>query len=326
MAHLTQRLPNLQQTDRLVKIGDSSNGTVLRSELEGVLKVWKQNLTDLGTIKTRPGVDADDAVVMAQHDALASRILSLETLMQSDDATLDVFQEMVDFVKNNRADIDSLTTTYTAGIAAVQADVDQNEIDSDAADAALAARATALEAFKALFDSAISVIQDGANWDTIIKHDLNINGNIQSNGTQIFNSTTKELKNVASVDSSTDAVLSATGIAYTDALAAKHSMRYKQVLHSASASAYFGSIVKADTFVTKVTIKVNTAFDGNATLSIGDDNDLTLFGDLNAANMSSVGVYSLPVIMKLSADKQPKYTISGSPTQGDLEIFLEVSA
>lgn len=326
MAHLTERRPDLKQVNQILQFGNSSNGTVLRSELEGVLKVWKQNLSDLGTIKTRPGVEADDAVVMAQHDVLASRITALETLVQSDDATLDVFQEMVDFVKVNRTDIDSITSIANAGIAAVQANVDQNKLDSDAADAALAARATALEAFKALFDSAISIVQDGANWDTIIKHDLNVNGNIQSNGTQIFNSTTKELKNVASVDSGTDAVLSATGIAYTDALAAKHAVRYKKVLHSDSASAYFGSIIKTDMFVTKVTIKVNTAFDGNATLSIGDDNDLTLFGDLVAADMSSVGVYSLPVIMKLSADKQPKYTISGSPTQGDLEIFLEVSA
>ena len=326
MAHLTERRPDLKQVNQILQFGNSSNGTVLRSELEGVLKVWKQNLSDLGTIKTRPGVEADDAVVMAQHDVLASRITALETLVQSDDATLDVFQEMVDFVKVNRTDIDSITSIANAGIAAVQANVDQNKLDSDAADAALAARATALEAFKALFDSAISIVQDGANWDTIIKHDLNVNGNIQSNGTQIFNSTTKELKNVASVDSGTDAVLSATGIAYTDALAAKHAVRYKKVLHSDSASAYFGSIIKTDMFVTKVTIKVNTAFDGNATLSIGDDNDLTLFGDLVAADMSSVGVYSLPVIMKLSADKQPKYTVSGSPTQGDLEIFLEVSA
>jgi len=326
MAHLTERRPDLKQVNQVLQLGNSSNGTVLRSELEGVLKVWKQNLTDLGTIKARAGVEADDVVIMEQYNELSAKIAQIEIVLASDDETLKKFQDMVDFVKNNRTDIDSITSIANAGIAAVQADVDQNEIDSDAADAALAARATALEAFKALFDSAISIVQDGANWDTIIKHDLNVNGNIQSNGTQIFNSTTKELKNVASVDSGTDAVLSATGIAYTDTLAAKHAMRYKKVLHSDSASAYFGSIVKADMFVTKVTIKVNTAFDGGATLSIGDDNDLTLFGDLVAADMGSVGVYSLPIIMKMTADKQPKYTVSGSPTQGDLEIFLEVSA
>lgn len=324
--HLTERRPDLKQVNQLLQLGNSSNGTILRSELEGVLKVWKQDLATIGRIKSAEGVEGDDAVVMTQHDALASRITALETLVASDDATLDQFQEMVDFVKNNRADIDSLTTTYNAGIAAVQADVDQNEIDSDAADAALATRATALEAFEVLFKNAITVTQDGSNWDLYLDKDLYINNGALLVGNATIISAGRELKNIAGVDAGTDSVLSATSIAHTDSLAAKHAIRYKQVLHSNSASAYFGSIIKADMFVTEAVIKINTAFDNNATLSIGDDNDLTLFGDLTAADMSSVGVYSLPVIMKLSSDKQPKYTISGSPTQGDLEIFLKVSA
>lgn len=326
MSHVPQILPDLAQSSAQLQIGDDSVGTVIKSESNGVIKLLLQDLVTTARLKLAQGVDADDAVAMAQHSAVESRVTALETLLASDDLNLDEAQEWVDFMKNNATDIAALSTSLNASIAAVQADVDQNEIDSDAADLALQNRATALEAFETLFKAGLSVIADGSDWDVYIDKDLYLNGGALLVGNATIISAGRELKNIAAVDAGTDAVLSATSIAHTDALAAKHAMRYKQVLHSSSSAAYFGAVVKQDTYVTSLKFKVNTAFDGNATLSVGDDGDITLFGDLNAANMAQVGIYEVPVAMKMSADKQPKYTLGGSPTQGDVEIFMEVSA
>lgn len=326
MAHIPQILPDLSQTSAQLQIGDDSVGTVIKSESDGVVKVFLQDLVTLGKVKLAAGVDPDDAVAMAQHDVLASRITSLETLVASDDVNLDEIQEIVDFIKANEADIAALTTSLSTQIAAVQADVDQNEADSDAAEAALATRATSLEAFETLFKAGLSVVADGVDWDVYVDKDLYINGGALLVGNATMLSAGRELKNVAGVDAGTDAVLSATSIAHTDELASKHAMRYKQVLHSSTSAAYFGAVVKQDTFVTSLKIKVNTPFDGGATLSVGHDGDITFFGDLNAANMAQAGIYEVAVAMKLSADRQPKYTLSGSPTQGDVEIFMQVSA
>lgn len=325
MSHIPHILPDLVQTSDELQIGDDSLGTVLKSTSNGVMHVLLQDLVTYGKLKLAQGVDANDAVAMAQHTALDGRVAALETLLASDDLNLDEAQEWVDFMKNNATDITALTTSLNTQIAAVQADVDQNEVDSDAADAALDTRVVSLEAFETLIDSAVSVVNDNGKEDLIVEHDVNVQENWYANGTKVLNAA-RQLSNIVSVDSGTDTVLSATGIAHTDALAAKHAVRYKKVLHSDSSAAYFGSVVKQDCFITGITFKVNTGFDAGATLSVGDDGDITLFGDLNAANLSQVGTYHMPIYMKMSADKQPKYTVSGSPTAGDVEIFLEVSA
>ena len=326
MSHVPHILPDLVQTNDELQIGDDSLGTVLKSTSNGVMKLLLQDLVTAGRLKLAAGVDADDAVAMAQHTALDTRVTALETLLASDDLNLDEAQEWVDFMKNNATDIAALTTSLNTQIAAVQADVDQNEADADAAIAALDVRATDLEAFETLFKAGLTVLADGADWDVYVDKDLYLNGGALLIGNATMLSAGRELKNVAGVDAGTDAVLSATSIAHTDAIAAKHAVRYKKVLHSDSSAAYFGSEIKQDCFVTGITFKVNTAFDASATLSVGDDGDITLFGDLSAANMAQVGTYYLPTYMKMSADKQPKYTLSGSPTVGDVEIFLEVSA
>lgn len=323
MSHIPQYLPDLAQTSSQLQIGDDSVGTILKSTGNGLIKLLLQDLTTLGKLQLAAGVDPDDAVAMSQHSALATRVGALETLLTSDDLNLDEAQEWVDFMKNNATDIAALSTSLNSAIAAVQADVDQNETDSDAAEAALEARATTLEAFETLFKAGLTVTADGADWDVYVDKDLYLNNGALLVGNAQIITAGRELKNIASLDAATDTLVSATSIAYTDDHASKNNMRYKQVLFNSTSAAYFGSVIKQDTYVMSLKVKVNTPFDGNTTLSIGHDGDITFFGDLNAVNMGQAGIYELPIAMKMSADMQPKYTLSGSPTQGDLEIFLK---
>ena len=323
MSHIPQYLPDLAQTSDELQIGDDSVGTIVKSTSNGVIKLLLQDLTTLGKMQLAAGVDPDDAVAMSQHSALATRVGALETLLASDDLNLDEAQEWVDFMKNNATDIAALSTSLNASIAAVQADVDQNETDSDAAEAALDARATTLEAFETLFKAGLTVTADGADWDVYVDKDLYLNNGALLVGNAQVITAGRELKNIAALDAGTDTLVSATSIAYTDDYASKNNMRYKQVLFNSTSAAYFGSVIKQDTYVTSLKVKVNTPFDNNATLSIGHDGDITFFGDLNAANMGQAGIYEIPITMKINSDVQPKYTLSGTPTQGDVEIFLK---
>lgn len=322
MAHTPHILPDLSQTSDALQIGDDTVGTVVKSQSNGILKVLLQDLVTLGKVKIAVGVDPDDAVAVAQHAALEARVGALETLLASDDLNLNEAQEWVDFMKNNSTDIASLSSNLNATIAAVQADVNQNEADADAAVAGLDARVVVLETFESLIDSAISVVNDNGKEDLVVEHDINVQENWYSNGTKVLNAA-RTLSNIVAVDAGTDTVLSATGIAYTDSLELKQAMRYKEVLHSSSATAYFGALLKQDTYVTSLVVKVTTPFDNNTTLSLGHDTDVSYFGSLSAANMAQVGHYEIPIALKLGADIQAKYTLTGVPTQGALEIFLK---
>ena len=322
---IPQILPDLTQTSSQLQIGDDSIGTVIKSTSNGVFKVLLQDLVTLGKVQLAAGVDAEDAVAMSQHSALVTRVGALETLLASDDLNLDEAQEWVDFMKNNSTDIAAISTNINNAIAAVQADVDQNETDSDTALGLLQNRATVLEAFETLFKAGLNVVADGSDWDVYVDKDLFLNGGALLVGNAQIITAGRELKNIAALDAGTDTLVSATAKAHADDIGAKSAVRYKEVLHNSTSAAYFGSIVKQDTFVTTLKVKVNTAFDNNATLSIGHDGDVSYFGSLDASNMAQVGLYEISIALKVGADIQPKYVLSGSPTQGELEIFLSPS-
>lgn len=326
MAHVPHFLPDLVQVSDKVQFGDDTVGTVIESSSAGVLKAIMQDYVTLARVKLAAGVDADDAVAFSQHTALDARVGAIETLLTSDDVNLDEAQEWVDFMKQNSTDISALSTSLNAAVAAVQADVDQNEVDSDAAEAALDVRATALEAFETLFKNAITVTADGADWDIYLDKDLYINSGALLVGNATIISAGRELKNIAALDAGTDTVVSATGKAYTDVLAAKHAVRYKNIAHTDAGAAAFGTSVDSGLSVLRLYIRVNTAFDAGATLDIGHATDAGYFGSLSAANLAQAGVYEIAVARKMATTEQPRFTLSGSPSVGDCEVFLEVTA
>jgi hypothetical protein len=325
MAHERHAITTLGEVAHALSIGNKVEGTVLKSVSEGVLQVLLQDMATLGRIKIAQGVDPEDATAMADHTTLMARVAAIETILQADDATLDEIQEIINFVKNNAADITTLSTNLNAAIAAVQADVDQNEVDSDAAELALQNRATALEAFQASFDAAFSLVNDNGLLDVVVENDLNVNGNIQSNGTQIFNSTTKALKNVSALDAGTDAVVSATGKAYTDAHAAAVKVRHKSITHSDAGGAAFSTQIDSGLYVSVLQVRVTAGFDAGATLDIGHAGDAGHFGSLDAGQLGSVGTFEIPVYRLLTQDLQPRFTLSGAPTVGAVDFALIVA-
>ena len=326
MAHDRHVLPQLEEVAEHIQLGDDSIGTVLKSSALGVLQVLLQDMVTLGRLKLADGVDADDAVAMAQHTTLAARVTALETLLASDDLNLDEAQEWVDFMKNNATDITALTTSLNTQIAAVQADVDQNEADSDAADLALQNRATALEAFQADFNAAFTLVNDNGLLDTVVENDLIVNGNVMLKGTQVLNTATMGIKNIAAVDATSDATFSATGIAYTDAHAAKVKVRSKSIVHTDAGGAAFSTIISSGLYVSELQIRVVTGFDAGATLDIGHASDAGYFGSLTDVQLAQAGVYTIPVYKTMGADQQPRFTLSGAPTQGEAHVALTVMA
>ena len=326
MAHDRHVLPQLEEVADHVQFGDDSVGTVLKSSALGVLQILLQDMVTLGRLKLADGVDADDAVAMAQHTALAARVTALETLLASDDLNLDEAQEWVDFMKNNATDIAALTTSINTQVAAVQADVDQNEADSDAADLALQNRATALEAFETLFKAGMNVLADGADWDVYFDKDIYLNSGAIFVGNATIISAGRELKNIAALDAGTDAVVSATGIAYTDAHAAKVKVRSKTILHTDAGAAAFSTQIDSGLYVSELQIRVTTGFDAGATLDIGHATDSGYFGSLTDVQLAQAGVYTIPVYRTMGADQQPRFTLSGAPTQGEVHVALTVMA
>jgi transcriptional regulator with XRE-family HTH domain len=89
---------------------------------------------------TAPTATAGNSTTQLATTAFVSTAVA--NLVDNAPGTLDTLNEIATALGNDA----NLSTTLTNSIAAVQADVDQNELDSDTADAALSARITTLEA------------------------------------------------------------------------------------------------------------------------------------------------------------------------------------
>ena len=325
--HVKHAIPELSQVNDTLTLGNHVDGSVLQSQSEGLVKLLKQDLLTLGNLQLAEGVAAEDAVVMSQLAIVDSRVAALETLLASDDLSLDEAQEWVNFMKDNAADIASLSTSLNAAIAAVQADVDANEADSDAAEAALDSRAVTLEAFKNKIDSAIDVVFDGTEENTVIRHDVLVNQDWYANGIKVLNAARK-LQNIVSLDAATDAVVSATAIAHTDALEAKLKARDVTIYHNNVGASDFATMIPAGVTVERLAIKVITPFDGSATLSVGNATDAGFFKTIagnDAAILGQVGVNEFLLLEEISADMQPRFTLSGNPSVGEMYIMLTIA-
>ena len=80
-----------------------------------------------------------------EQGSQGTRISSLETLIASSDTALDTLQEIVDFVKLNRTDLDALTTASISGLDAALGVLTSGVSDNAAAIVVNAAAIAALE-------------------------------------------------------------------------------------------------------------------------------------------------------------------------------------
>jgi len=167
--------------------------------------------------------DAADAALSGRLDvleadpttetALATERARIDAILAGADADKDTFAEIVTLINSVDTENDNAFAAYVlsndAAVAAVQADVDQNETDSDAADAALSGRldvleadpttATALAAVQAdvdqneadadAADAALGVRIDEIEDGFAFQGDISTTNNLSVTGTSDFNGT-----------------------------------------------------------------------------------------------------------------------------------------
>jgi chromosome segregation ATPase len=98
-----------------------------------------ENLNSINVINnsTIPDLQNDITNTLNDHNTRIlenlNSILNINALLASDDTALDELQEIVNFIKLNRADLDSLTITSIAGLSASLSDL-QNQINTNDTD------------------------------------------------------------------------------------------------------------------------------------------------------------------------------------------------
>jgi hypothetical protein len=282
-----------------------ANGARITSNSSSELEVQNAAGDSKGHIKVAPATHADHAITKAQLDAVIGGA----------DGAFDTLKEL----QTALGDDANFASTVTNLIAALQADVDQNEADSDAAELALQKRATALETFKALVESGLSFVDDNGNTDVVVDHDLNVNKNIMSNGTQIFNQATMQLKNIAAIDATTKATFA------VDA-AERYKIRHVVVSGAGgSAETSFGTALPANTQVVRIAIKVTQAFDAGSTLTIGHTGSPAALFTLATADMQNVDLYIDHLAELYASGGQLVYQVNGAST-GSAEVSVSVAA
>jgi hypothetical protein len=99
----------LDATQKSIVSGYTNSG----QRIAGLISAVVAN-TNATFVEAKSFVDALEVEQIAQN----GKITSLETLITSSDTALDTLQEIVDFVKLNRTDLDALTITSIAGLRA----------------------------------------------------------------------------------------------------------------------------------------------------------------------------------------------------------------
>lgn len=140
--------------DLLYLASTSDNGSTYESKAIKISNLFSSvaSGTDLGTftgdiISDNTSVqgalqELETALETETTDRAAAITAAIDALVDSAPGTLDTLNEIAAAINDDA----NAFTTLSSSIAAVQADVDQNESDGDAADAALSARITTLEA------------------------------------------------------------------------------------------------------------------------------------------------------------------------------------
>lgn len=106
-------------------------------------------------------------------------------------------------------------------------------------------------------------------------------------------------------------------------------VRHVSITHAdAGAATPFGTALADGSFVSRVVVKVTTAFDSNVgTLQIGDGTDADGFGSVSSSDLQSVGSVIIQhaafLNEALSESKQLKYTLGGSASAGACVISVQ---
>ena len=116
-------VPNLDTTDAVNNSHTHANKLVLDATTASFTVLAENTLTRLNDIKDNlTSNDTDKAGSANQLRVLKGFIDSINSLLLSDDATLDDLQEIVDFIKQNKDDLDALTINNIAGLPSALSD------------------------------------------------------------------------------------------------------------------------------------------------------------------------------------------------------------
>lgn len=96
---------------------------------------------------------------------------------------------------------------------------------------------------------------------------------------------------------------------------------YKLISYADWADTVIGS-VKKGLSTHNIIVKVNTSFNGGATLDIGDDDDNSNLLVNTEISLLQVGHYIINSNVNYDAIVNLKAYVSGTPTVGSLEIFI----
>jgi hypothetical protein len=86
-----------------------------------------------------------------------------------------------------------------------------------------------------------------------------------------------------------------------------------------------GAVIPANTTVVKVTVNVTEAFNGSATLKIGDAGDDDRLMAIAEIDLTSTGVYVTECYYLYGSETQLIATLAGSPTAGECSITSVLS-
>jgi len=110
-------VPNLDTTDAVNNEHTHANSLILDATTASFTTVAENTLARLNDIKDNlTSNDTDKAGSANQLRILKGLIDDITTLLLSDDATLDELQEIVDFIKQNKDDLDTLSIGNIAGL------------------------------------------------------------------------------------------------------------------------------------------------------------------------------------------------------------------
>lgn len=98
----------------LGNVDNTSDATKPISTAQQAALSNKLNVTDI--VDGLTSVDAKKTLSAAQGKALKTHIDNINTVLQSNDGTLDELQEVVDYIKLNRSDLDALGISSIAGL------------------------------------------------------------------------------------------------------------------------------------------------------------------------------------------------------------------
>lgn len=277
-------------------------------------------LSDLSVAveNTLTSTETDVPLSAAQGKVLKGLIDTIDTLLTSDNTSLDTIQEIVDYIEANRSTLESLGISAVSGL--------QAALDAKAA----LAGADFTGDISTTGDVITGEVKSNANLKLFAtNNDLNIF--LGGDEALKFEKDTGESNSVKSTIYGGNVAhklkmlhkLEINGVSVDDVIASHNN----QVVRSAtitkdSTSANIGSATAANSFIGEMFLNVTEAFDGSCTIDIkagGTTIKTIANSDLDAADEQIKFI----VGKEYSSSTQFSYTVNNAGTTGSVEVFFK---